>query len=345
MDYKSSGVDVEAGRAFVNQIKQCVEATHQSEVIGGLGGFGGAIKIPKGVSSPVLIAATDGVGTKLELAQDYQSHFGVGVDLVAMCLNDVITSGAKPLLFLDYMAMGVLAPDAMKEVIKGIAHACKICDCALLGGETAEMPGFYPSGRYDLAGFCVGVVDEKNLINGHKIKKNHQIIAIASSGVHSNGFSLVREILKKNGLNNQSFIDKNYPSLIEILLQPTFLYYPLIKDLLNANVSIDGMAHITGGGLPENLPRSIPNGLKAYIDSKSWNIPSIFSQLQEMGGVPVSDMWNTFNMGVGFCLFVPSDNVDQILTICKKNQLDSWLLGEVVESSSHDQEPILGITN
>jgi len=345
MDYKSSGVDVEAGRAFVNQIKQSVEATHRPNVLGGLGGFGGAIKLPNGLSSPVLIAGTDGVGTKLEIAQDYQSHFGVGVDLVAMCVNDVITSGAKPLLFLDYMAMGVLAPDAMSEVIKGIAHACEICDCALLGGETAEMPGFYPSGRYDLAGFCVGVVDEKNLINGHKIQKSHQIVAIASSGVHSNGFSLVRKILKMNGLDNKSFLDTDYQSLIEILLRPTFLYYPFIKDLLEEKVSIDGMAHITGGGLPENLPRCIPKGLKAYIDSKSWNIPSIFSKLQEIGGVPVSDMWNTFNMGVGFCLFVPSNNVDHILTICKKNQLDGWVLGEVVESSSDDQEPILGITN
>ena len=217
MDYKTAGVDVTAGRAFVERIKSCVEKTHKSEVIGGLGGFGGCIRIPKGFESPVLVSGTDGVGTKLELAQQYGCHFGVGIDLVAMCVNDVITNGARPLFFLDYIASGTLTPDALAEVIEGVAAGCGQSDCSLLGGETAEMPGFYPNGRYDLAGFCVGIVEHKDLIDGTKISPDDQIIGIKSNGVHSNGFSLVRQVLSIANVNENTLYGKNQRNLIKSL--------------------------------------------------------------------------------------------------------------------------------
>ena len=223
MDYKTAGVDVTAGRAFVERIKSCVEKTHKSEVIGGLGGFGGCIRIPKGFESPVLVSGTDGVGTKLELAQQYGCHFGVGIDLVAMCVNDVITNGARPLFFLDYIASGTLTPDALAEVIEGIAAGCCQSDCSLLGGETAEMPGFYPSGRYDLAGFCVGIVENHDLIDGTQINCDDQIIGIKSNGVHSNGFSLVRKILSMSNVDEKTLFGKNQSNLIQAFLEPTAL--------------------------------------------------------------------------------------------------------------------------
>ena len=238
MDYKSAGVDVEAGRAFVQRIKESVEATHRSEVVGGLGGFGGMIRLPDGMRQPLLVSGTDGVGTKLELAQDHRAHHGVGIDLVAMCVNDVITSGAAPLFFLDYMATGALSPDAMAEVVVGIADGCRASGCALLGGETAEMPGFYPAGRYDLAGFCVAVVEESELIDGNRIQPGDAVIGVASSGVHSNGFSLVRNVLEKAGADASTRYGPSQRSLIGDLLQPTELYPALVQALLKNNLSL-----------------------------------------------------------------------------------------------------------
>tara|TARA_B100000700_G_scaffold329482_1_gene451359 strand:+ start:3152 stop:4192 length:1041 start_codon:yes stop_codon:yes gene_type:complete len=344
MDYKSSGVDVKAGRAFVEQIKSSVESTFRPEVLGGLGGFGGLIRLPSGLSKPVLVSGTDGVGTKLELAQDYQHHYGVGLDLVAMCINDVITTGAEPLFFLDYIATGVLGPQAMSEVINGIASGCKECGCALLGGETAEMPGFYPKGRYDLAGFCVGVIEESALIDGKKIRPGNKIIGLSSSGIHSNGFSLVREIISMNNVNRSTSYGKDKIPLIESILKPTFLYTNIVRRLIKNNFSILGMAHITGGGLPENLPRCLPKGLIAHVDKSSWPRPEIYNWLQENGEVPEVDLWNTFNLGIGYCLIVSDLDVPGVLNTCTDEGFSAWEIGKIIEKpSSEDKKLILGI--
>ena len=344
MDYKTAGVDITAGRAFVERIKSSVEKTHKSEVIGGLGGFGGCIKIPKGYKSPVLVSGTDGVGTKLELAQKYGCHFGVGIDLVAMCVNDVITNGARPLFFLDYIASGTLTPDALALVIEGIAEGCSQSDCSLLGGETAEMPGFYPNGRYDLAGFCVGIVENKKLIDGRKINPEDQIIGIKSNGFHSNGFSLVRKVISMAKVDQNTLYGNNKSKLIQSLLEPTAIYAQLVEELLREKLPIHGMTHITGGGLPENLPRIFPSGLSPHLDKTSWEISEIFYWLQNAGDIPEIDLWNTFNMGIGFCLIVPKNVVNSALEICIKSDFEAWNIGKVVEIPNNlKNSEILGI--
>ena len=341
MDYKSAGVDVEAGRAFVQRIKESVEATHRSEVVGGLGGFGGMIRLPDGMRQPLLVSGTDGVGTKLELAQDHRAHHGVGIDLVAMCVNDVITSGAAPLFFLDYMATGALSPDAMAEVVEGIADGCRASGCALLGGETAEMPGFYPAGRYDLAGFCVAVVEESELIDGNRIQPGDAVIGVASSGVHSNGFSLVRSVLEKAGADASTRYGPSQRSLITDLLQPTELYPALVQALLKSNIPLNGMAHITGGGLPENLPRCLPEGCQARLTPDSWPRPALFDWLQNAGEIPEKDLWNTFNLGIGFCLVLPPASINRALAICQDTGHQAWTIGSI-EASQAD-EGLLGL--
>ncbi|MGE4582453.1 MAG: phosphoribosylformylglycinamidine cyclo-ligase [Synechococcus sp.] len=341
MDYKSAGVDVEAGRAFVQRIKESVEATHRSEVVGGLGGFGGMIRLPDGMRQPLLVSGTDGVGTKLELAQDHRAHHGVGIDLVAMCVNDVITSGAAPLFFLDYMATGALSPDAMAEVVVGIADGCRASGCALLGGETAEMPGFYPAGRYDLAGFCVAVVEESELIDGNRIQPGDAVIGVASSGVHSNGFSLVRNVLEKAGADASTRYGPSQRSLIGDLLQPTELYPALVQALLKNNIPLNGMAHITGGGLPENLPRCLPEGCQARLTPDSWPRPALFNWLQNAGEIPEKDLWNTFNLGIGFCLVLPPASINRALAICQDTGHQAWTIGSI-EASQAD-EGLLGL--
>ncbi len=343
MDYKTSGVDVEAGRAFINRIKSSVEGTHRPEVIGGLGGFGGLMRLPEGLSKPILVAGTDGVGTKLELAQEYQAHFGVGLDLVAMCVNDVITSGASPLFFLDYIATGVLGPEAMAEVVEGIAEGCLKSGCALLGGETAEMPGFYPPGSYDLAGFCVAVVEESCMVDGHKVKAGDQILGVASSGAHSNGFSLIRKVLQMTGANESSYFGQKKLSLIEALLEPTTIYAPLVKDFLLEQVPIHGMAHITGGGLPENLPRCLPLGVRPFVDVMTWERPELFQWLQQAGEIPERDLWHTFNLGVGFCLVLASEAVEDAIQICRNHRLEAWPIGRVEESLASDEGGVVGL--
>ena len=341
MDYKSAGVDVEAGRAFVQRIKESVEATHRSEVVGGLGGFGGMIRLPDGMRQPLLVSGTDGVGTKLELAQDHRAHHGVGIDLVAMCVNDVITSGAAPLFFLDYMATGALSPDAMAEVVVGIADGCRASGCALLGGETAEMPGFYPAGRYDLAGFCVAVVEESEVIDGNRIQPGDAVIGVASSGVHSNGFSLVRNVLEKAGADASTRYGPSQRSLIGDLLQPTELYPALVQALLKNNIPLNGMAHITGGGLPENLPRCLPEGCQARLTPDSWPRPALFNWLQNAGEIPEKDLWNTFNLGIGFCLVLPPASINRALAICQDTGHQAWTIGSI-EASQAD-EGLLGL--
>jgi len=342
MDYRTAGVDVVAGRAFVDRIRSSVEATHRPEVMGGLGGFGGFCRLPAGLREPLLVAGTDGVGTKLELAQAHGRHHGVGIDLVAMCVNDVITSGAEPLFFLDYIATGKLSPEAMAEVVEGIADGCRQSGCALLGGETAEMPGFYGPGRYDLAGFCVAVVEASAVIDGRAVVAGDRILAVASSGVHSNGFSLVRRILDTQAVDDLTRLPGSDQPLLEALLTPPRLYGSLVKALLEAGLPIHGMAHITGGGLPENLPRCLPEGVHAVIDCTSWRRPPLFEWLQEAGEVPEADLWNTFNLGVGYCLVVPGDAVADALAICHAAGHPAWELGHVASGSAGDH-PLVGL--
>jgi len=329
MDYRSAGVDVVAGRAFVERIRASVDSTRRPEVMGGLGGFGGLCRLPAGLRNPLLVAGTDGVGTKLDLAQAQGVHHGVGIDLVAMCVNDVITSGAAPLFFLDYIATGRLVPEAMAEVVEGIAEGCRQSGCALLGGETAEMPGYYGEGRYDLAGFCVAVVEADQLIDGRQIVPGDRIVAVASSGVHSNGFSLVRRILETRETTAETRLGGDGPPVIASLLTPTRLYASLVQRLLAEGAPIRGMAHITGGGLPENLPRCLPPGVHARVNPGSWERPALFRWLQEQGEVPEPDLWNTFNMGVGFCLVVPPEALEHVLASCQAQGHRAWELGQV----------------
>ena len=343
MDYRAAGVDVEAGRAFVNRIKAGVEATHRPEVVGGLGGFGGMIRLPSGIKRPLLVSGTDGVGTKLELAQEHQAHHNVGIDLVAMCVNDVITSGAEPLFFLDYMATGALSPDAMATVVEGIADGCRQSSCALLGGETAEMPGFYPPGRYDLAGFCVAVVDEDAVINGASVKAGDRIVGVSSSGVHSNGFSLVRKVLEASGATADTRFGPDNTLLIDSLLRPTHLYGGLVKDLLGKGASIHAMAHITGGGIPENLPRCLPSGLIATVDAECWPRPELFQWLQRAGEIQERDLWHTFNLGIGYCLVLPETDVAGALQHCESKGFQAWTIGSISEADGSEHAPVIGL--
>jgi phosphoribosylformylglycinamidine cyclo-ligase len=342
MDYRTAGVDVVAGRAFVDRIRASVEATRRPEVLGGLGGFGGLCRLPSGLREPVLVAGTDGVGTKLELAQAHGRHHDVGIDLVAMCVNDVITSGAEPLFFLDYIATGKLSPDAMAAVVEGIAEGCRHSGCALLGGETAEMPGFYGPGRYDLAGFCVAVVEASALIDGSAIQAGDRIIAVASSGIHSNGFSLVRRILEASGATAATPLPGTDQGLLDALLTPTRLYGSLVRSLLRQGVPVRGMAHITGGGLPENLPRCLPVGLQARVDPASWERPPVFRWLQAAGEVPEADLWHTFNLGVGFCLVLPPEAEEEALACCAADGHRAWRLGQV-EAATQDGAGLCGL--
>jgi len=327
-------VDVVAGRAFVERIRASVDSTRRPEVVGGLGGFGGLCRLPAGLRNPLLVAGTDGVGTKLELAQAHGDHHGVGIDLVAMCVNDVITSGAAPLFFLDYIATGRLSPEALAEVVEGIADGCRQSGCALLGGETAEMPGFYGPGRYDLAGFCVAVVEADQLIDGSLIVPGDRIVAVASSGVHSNGFSLVRRILEASGTTAETQLGGDGPPLIASLLTPTRLYASLVQGLLTEGAPIRGMAHITGGGLPENLPRCLPAGMHARVDPGSWERPPLFRWLQEQGEIAEPDLWNTFNLGVGFCLVVPPEALESVLASCQAQARWPWEAGSAAAENS-----------
>jgi phosphoribosylformylglycinamidine cyclo-ligase len=340
VDYREAGVDVEAGRAFVRRIRDRVQQTYRPEVLGGLGGFGGAFQIPAGYREPVLISGTDGVGTKLKLAHQTGQHHTVGIDLVAMCVNDILTAGAEPLFFLDYVATGKLEPAELAEVVDGIAQGCEQAGCALLGGETAEMPGFYAAGEYDLAGFCVGIVEKSRLLDGSQVQAGDVAIALPSSGVHSNGFSLVRQVASRAGLTWQSAIaDLGGATLGNLLLTPTRIYVRQILAALRAGLEIHGMAHITGGGLPENLPRCLGSGLSVHIDLASWQPLPVFNWIAQTGSIAPAEMFNTFNMGVGLVVLVPA--AQQEAAIAQLSGLDgaAWVLGQVVPGTGE----ILGL--
>ncbi len=331
MDYLQAGVDIEAGRAFVGQIKSLVKSTHRPEVLGGLGGFSGCFEIPPGYQQPVLVSGTDGVGTKLKLAHELNRHDTVGIDLVAMCVNDILTSGAEPLFFLDYVATGKLEPEQLTKVVVGITEGCRQSGCALLGGETAEMPGFYQLGEYDLAGFCVGIVEKQKLLTGSQVEVGDVVVGLASQGVHSNGFSLVRKIVSTQDLGWDACPQElGGESLGEVLLTPTQIYVKTILAARQVGINIHGMAHITGGGLPENLPRCLNEGQSIQLEVGSWEVLPIFNWLAKAGEVSTVDMFNTFNMGIGFALIVPKEKVDSTLDWFNSQNIRSYKIGKVV---------------
>jgi phosphoribosylformylglycinamidine cyclo-ligase len=331
MDYREAGVDVEAGRAFVDRIRQMVNSTTRPEVMGGLGGFSGLFQLPAGYQEPVLVSGTDGVGTKLKLAHSLGRHDTVGIDLVAMCVNDVLTSGAEPLFFLDYLATGHLNPDQLEQVIAGIVAGCHQAGCALLGGETAEMPGFYQAGEYDLAGFCVGIVERKRLLDGSQVRVGDVAVGLASQGVHSNGFSLVRKIVYDRGFD---WSDRppalGGKSLGEVLLTPTQIYVKPVLAALQHGLEIHGMAHITGGGLPENLPRCLGQGQAVKINPDSWTVLPIFEWLAREGNVNPAAMFNTFNMGIGFVVLVSADQVTETIHHFESQNIPAYAIGQVI---------------
>jgi len=334
MDYRDAGVDVEAGRAFVDQIRNLVHSTFRKEVLGGLGGFGGCFQLPTGYKEPVLVSGTDGVGTKLKIAQILNRHDTVGIDLVGMCVNDVLTSGAEPLFFLDYVATGKLDKEQLTQVVAGIATGCKLAGAALLGGETAEMPGFYQVGEYDLAGFCVGIVEKSRMLDGSQVQVGDIAIGLASAGVHSNGLSLVRKIVSDGGFDWTDTPDLlNGASIGETCLTPTRIYVKSVLAALQSGLEIHGMAHITGGGLPENLPRCLSKGQGIKMIPDSWTIPPVFHWLAAAGSVSAEAMYNTFNMGIGFVLLVPPQAAEQVINHFQSQDIPAHLIGEVVEGT------------
>jgi phosphoribosylformylglycinamidine cyclo-ligase len=330
LTYRDAGVDINAGNALVQRIKGISRQTKRPEVLGGLGGFGALFELPQGYEKPVLVSGTDGVGTKLKLAIDLNKHDTIGIDLVAMCVNDLLVCGAEPLFFLDYYATGKLDIDTAASVITGIGLGCQQAGCSLVGGETAEMPGMYHGDDYDLAGFCVGVVEKDKIIDGSKVSAGNVLIALGSSGPHSNGYSLIRKILS----HSQSSLDDRLDgtSLAELLLAPTRIYVSSIQRLLK-EVPINAMAHITGGGLTENLPRVLPPNTCADIDTHSWQWPAIFNWLQEKGSVETPEMYRTFNCGVGMVLCVAAEHVEKSLTLLKSAGENAWVIGSITPGS------------
>ena len=337
LSYRDAGVDIDAGNELVRRIAPVAARTSRPEVLGGLGGFGALCEIPAGYRQPVLVAATDGVGTKLKLAMTHNRHDDLGIDLVAMCVNDLIVGGAEPLFFLDYYATGKLDVDVAERVISGIARGCTQAGCALIGGETAEMPGMYQDSDYDLAGFCVGVVEKDGVLDGSQIKPGDKLLALGSSGPHSNGYSLIRRILQQAPDSN---VELDGQPLIEALLAPTRIY---VKPLLDAlrQTRIHGLAHITGGGLPENLPRVLPQGTLARIDTDSWVWPPLFRWLQEQGQVTEAEMYRTFNCGVGMVVILPDDSLDQAIALFEAAGEKAWVMGEIEASDEEKPRVIL----
>ena len=339
LTYRAAGVDIDAGEEVVERIKPLVARTFRKEVMAGLGGFGALFELAGRYKDPVLVSGTDGVGTKLKLAQMLNRHDTIGIDLVAMCVNDVLVQGAEPLFFLDYFATGKLDVATTVAVIGGIARGCEMAGCALIGGETAEMPDMYPPGEYDLAGFNVGAVEKSRLIDGANVRAGDAIVGIASSGPHSNGYSLIRKIAARAGItpDNGGFdLDVGGVKLADALLAPTTIYVKPILKLLGER-EVHGMAHITGGGLTENIIRVVPDALGLTIDSTSWKLPAVFDWLQREGNVPQAEMWRTFNCGIGYTLIVGRDAAPSTIDALANVGLAAWTIGEIVAARGGDR--------
>ena len=328
--YKKAGVDIKAGNDLVDKIRKDVASTFDKNVLGGIGSFSGFYSLPKGFKNPVLVACTDGVGTKVALAQKNSSLGTIGQDLVAMCLNDMVTSGAHPLFFLDYFASSKLNVTETVSVIKGIAKACKKTNCSLIGGETAEMPNHYIGKNFDLAGFSVGIVEKKLIIDSSQVRKNNIIIGIESSGAHSNGYSLINKLIKESKLSKSEKM-----KLIKLALKPTHLYTNVILDLVK-KVKVKSIANITGGGLTENIPRSIPNTLSSEIYLNNWKMPLLFSALQELGKIQIRDMLRIFNCGIGMTLVIEPKDFDTTMKVLSKHKFKGFMIGKVVNKSSSE---------
>jgi len=331
MDYKNAGVDIEAGYKSVELMKKHVKETMRPEVLGGIGGFSGAFSMEsfKNMEKPTLVSGTDGVGTKLKLAFLMDKHDTIGIDCVAMCVNDIACAGGEPLFFLDYIACGKNEPEKIATIVKGVADGCKQSNAALIGGETAEMPGFYPIDEYDLAGFAVGVVDEKDLITGKDLADGDVLIGIASSGVHSNGFSLVRKVFDMTKESLDTYYDELGKTLGEALLEPTKIYVKALRSVKEAGVKIKACSHITGGGFYENIPRMLPDGVHAVVEKNSYPVPAIFKLMQEKGKLEDKMMYNTYNMGIGMILAVDKANVDKTMEAIKAAGETSYVVGSI----------------
>ena len=340
LDYRTAGVDIEAGYKSVELIKGYVKETMRPEVLGGLGGFSGAFSMKgiKDMEDPVLLSGTDGVGTKIKLAFLLDKHDTIGIDAVAMCVNDVACAGGEPLFFLDYIACGRNIPEKIAAIVKGVAEGCKQSDCALIGGETAEHPGLMPEDEYDVAGFTVGVVDRKDMIDGSNIRPGDVLIGVASTGVHSNGFSLVRKVFDMTKESLETYYDELGMTLGECLLTPTRIYVKMMKSIKNAGVKVKGCSHITGGGFYENMPRAIPEGLGVHISYADVRVPEIFRMIMEEGRISVRDMYNTFNMGVGMTVTVHPEDAEEAIRILRENgEPGAYALGEIIRSD----EPVV----
>ncbi len=331
LTYKDAGVDIEAGDKLVDRIKPLARKTFNKNVLSGIGGFGAGYLLPSGYKNPVLVSGTDGVGTKLKVAQMSGIHDTVGIDLVAMCVNDILTVGAEPLFFLDYFATGKLSVETAEAVVKGIAKGCEIAGCALIGGETAEMPDFYTEGEYDLAGFVVGIVEKDSYITGKEIAPGDTIIGLASSGIHSNGYSLVRKLFFNIlNLKIDDYIGELNDYVYKILLTPTRIYVKPVLELIE-EVKVKGIAHITGGGIPGNLSRILPKNTNAVINKGSWEILPIFRFIQEKGNIPEEEMFRTFNMGIGLILVVPPEESERAVTLLREKGETPYIIGKITE--------------
>ena len=329
IDYKSAGVDVESGYKAVSLMKKWVESTYDDNVIGGLGSFGGFYALGDKETDPVLVAGTDGVGTKLKYAMITDKHDTIGIDCVAMCVNDIVCQGAKPLIFLDYIALGALCPEKVAQIVKGVAEGCRQAGCALIGGETAEMPGFYPVDEYDLAGFSVGITNRDKVINGKNIKPGDVLVGLASSGIHSNGYSLVRKLFGEDVEGLKKF-DSELGNTAEVLLTPTKIYVKTILSLIE-KFDIKGIAHITGGGFIENIPRIIPKGMGVKIDTESYEVPAVFKVMARLSGAEKRSLYNTFNMGIGMVLAVDKSIAEDVVKSAVELGEKAYIIGCVTD--------------
>jgi phosphoribosylformylglycinamidine cyclo-ligase len=336
--YRDAGVDIEAGDALVEQIKPYAKRTMRPEVLGGIGGFGSLFAVPKKFNEPILVSGTDGVGTKLKLAFELKKHDTVGIDLVAMSVNDILVQGAEPLFFLDYFACGKLEVGVAAQVIKGIAEGCEQSGCALVGGETAEMPGMYPAGEYDLAGFAVGCVDKAKIIDGKSISTGDVVLGLASSGAHSNGYSLIRKLIAKSGIDFES--DFHGRKFKDVVMTPTKIYVKSLLKLIET-IPVKGMAHITGGGLTENIPRVLPAGLTAEIQKKNWDIPPLFQWLQAQGNIPDDEMHKTFNCGIGMVVIVDKAYASQASQLLTSHGEQVFNLGQIRKQNSGEAPTVV----